>query len=526
MQLLFFHKTIYLTFPANCRFEHPPSEAPSSNPFAAPANTNRFGALSGGKNDNDKEMANPYKITKENIQIDLTDERPFWILSSYGPGKDAPEQLFGGYPREQSFEEARLFVMTHANQQQAVQQFQQLYQQAESQIQATLNNLDGAVQFIMAAENRHPNRRDICKQGSQSLPANPLNASASANPNPFSAPTPNPFGAPSTTAMSTFGQPSAPASAFGQPSATPSAFGQPSALGKPGGFGTPAFGQPSMPGATEGSAFGAPSKLGATPSAFGQPSALGAKPNPFSAPAGPSGFAQAASQPPSAFGAPSAMGARPSPFSQAQAPAQATQPANPFASMNGTGQPARINPFNQATSTTGAAASDQAMDTAEPPSATANPFARPSGGGFAAQPAQSKVGGFGAPAVPSGFSQPQPGMGVSPEQNDPYAPGSAKQHPPLSSYSTRDMAGKLSTWKGEPVFYKDDKPGVRNADGSWRKIWFPDGPPAYYGGTEPQNPAEYTSEIKAIYERALKTGRFEGNMPSVPPMREDITWDF
>lgn len=48
---------------------------------------------------------------KDVIQRDLADERPAWILSAYGPGKDAPEQLFGGYPREQSPEEIRLHYM-------------------------------------------------------------------------------------------------------------------------------------------------------------------------------------------------------------------------------------------------------------------------------------------------------------------------------------------------------------------------------------------------------------------------------
>lgn len=53
-------------------------------------------------------MADKYSLSTEVIQKDLTNERPQWILSCYGPGKDAPAQLFGGYPREQSFEEMRL----------------------------------------------------------------------------------------------------------------------------------------------------------------------------------------------------------------------------------------------------------------------------------------------------------------------------------------------------------------------------------------------------------------------------------
>lgn len=47
-------------------------------------------------------------LSEDAIQKDLTSELPTWILSCYGPGRDAPEQLFGGYPREQSFEEIRL----------------------------------------------------------------------------------------------------------------------------------------------------------------------------------------------------------------------------------------------------------------------------------------------------------------------------------------------------------------------------------------------------------------------------------
>ena len=42
------------------------------------------------------------------VRDDLTSERPQWILSAYGPGRNVPRQLFGGSVREQSFEEMRL----------------------------------------------------------------------------------------------------------------------------------------------------------------------------------------------------------------------------------------------------------------------------------------------------------------------------------------------------------------------------------------------------------------------------------
>lgn len=59
-------------------------------------------------------------IDKDNLVKDLSTERPQWILSCYGPGRNAPEQLFGGPIREQSFEEMRLLHYTSPNPQQAV----------------------------------------------------------------------------------------------------------------------------------------------------------------------------------------------------------------------------------------------------------------------------------------------------------------------------------------------------------------------------------------------------------------------
>ncbi|KAK0703343.1 hypothetical protein B0T26DRAFT_756901 [Lasiosphaeria miniovina] len=54
------------------------------------------------------DLGPPYNLRAETIVTDLTTELPPWIHSCYGPGRDAPEQLFGGYPLEQSFEEIRL----------------------------------------------------------------------------------------------------------------------------------------------------------------------------------------------------------------------------------------------------------------------------------------------------------------------------------------------------------------------------------------------------------------------------------
>lgn len=92
----------------NCKNEHPGANR-NANPFATLANNNQGGGGGGGFNNRANATDTPYGIKHEAIQIDLTSERPPWILSAYGPGRDAPEQLFGGYPMEQSFEEIRLF---------------------------------------------------------------------------------------------------------------------------------------------------------------------------------------------------------------------------------------------------------------------------------------------------------------------------------------------------------------------------------------------------------------------------------
>ncbi|KAI1640809.1 hypothetical protein F4809DRAFT_588854 [Biscogniauxia mediterranea] len=531
---------------ASCRFEHPGA---NSNPFGAPnANTNRFNALNTGGN-RPQDGANPYKITKEGIKVDLADERPTWILSCYGPGRDAPEQLFGGYPREQSLEEVMVYMRGSSNQQQAMAEVTALYQQSQQQIDTTLGNLDGAVQFLLAAENKHPNRIDICKQNTREggtigifarepeqggFAANPLASNSIANQNAFSSnPQPNPFGGGGGGG---------------------SAFGQPSALGqKPNPFGaapSSQFGQPSQMGAGAGSAFGQPSTLGSRPSPFGAPSAG----------ASSSGFGQVGQQ--SAFGQPSALGQRPNPFgapASSAAPSAFSQPAaaaapNPFgqpapSTSSPFGQPAPSNPFGQGAS----ASNDLSMDTSAPPPAASNPFGQPSGSGFgapannnafaASQPSRLGIGAssnpFGQPQVQS---QPQ---AAATAKTGPYAPGSTKQHPPAESYITKTMAnGPITSFRGQQVIYKwkvHDKyqdqppqdrtskdipvPGVRNPDGSWRKIFFPDGPPSYNKDTEP-DPSKYDATVRAAYATMAATGRFEGDMPEVPPMREDCLWNF
>ncbi|KAE9369623.1 hypothetical protein N431DRAFT_380850 [Stipitochalara longipes BDJ] len=553
----------------NCRFEHPGAgssrDPPNTNRFAPLQNSDNSRSSNGYRAQPSATAAPPYGLEKAAIIIDLSSEKPQWILSAYGPGRGAPAQLFGGPQREQSFEELRLLHyigVGSGNTQPAVQEAERIYQAADQQMQTALNDVDGAINYIIRAENDHPNRIDICKEsqaasaGSQrgvfqrtqeypvetrSQPAISPAFGAPAQPGAFGQPTGGAFGQSSTLGQkpNPFG---APSGAFGQPSG--GAFGQPSALGqKPNPFGAPA------------PAFGAPTQLGGG-GAFGQPSALGQKPSPFGAPSG------AFSQPSGgAFGQPSALGQQPNPFGgQPPAPAPFGAPSQPQVNPIGAPSGQNPNPFGAV----------NPISQSNPLGATPAPFGAPSPApknpfGAPSQPAPNPFGGtpipqpnpFGAapgpaPAAASPFGTPQPPsqpaanpfgnpqstprpaatpFGNPPPaqpQTQPYTNGSSSltEHPPLSKYSTRDSNGHLLTWKGKHVVYKDGLPGTQSFDGTWEKIWFPDGPPAPDKWAEAE-PELYTEDVKNAYEHARRNGVFDGGMiPLVPPKQEWCQWDF
>ncbi|GJN82643.1 hypothetical protein PLIIFM63780_006186 [Purpureocillium lilacinum] len=588
-------------FGNSCRFEHP-----------KPQNQNRFGALGGGAAAGGQNALTKYSVSGETIEKDLTLEKPQWILSAYGPGRDAPDQLFGGYPREQSFEELRLHYLAgkaSGNEQQALNEAQQLYQNAQQQMETALRDVQGAARFIVERESQHPNRHDVCREGTQGAPfgefevakrarqmgaapaqANPFSTGAGNTPSAFGAPSqpaggafgqpsalgqkPNPFGTPAfgqpAQPAAAFGQPSQPASAFGQPSqqssssspfgqaaqggasafgqaAQPaSAFGQASALGaKPNPFGAPAFGQPAQP-STQGSAFGQTGQLGQNPNPFGSNANTNAAPgsSPFGTMGAGAGDKAPATSP---FGAQTSgpANAAPNPFSSAAPNQNATSPfaqaggqtgaspfgqastpaANPFGAANQQQQqqqPAANNPFGQPS---------QPQINGTLGQAASNPFAQ-----NAPQSAQGAPNPFGQQQQPAAASRPSP-FGAAPQQEqkpaagaapagNPYPPGSAKQHPPIESYTARAMDGSLSAFKGKPVSYKDGQPGLRAFDGTWTRIWFPNGPPPYYKDTE-LPPEAYDQTTKAQWEAFARTGTFEGGvMPELPPPRECTQWDF
>ena len=208
-----------------------------------------------------------YYLESEHIRSDLTADRPIWILSSYGPGKSAPRQLFGGLPREQSFEEMRARhyeLAAQGRQQEAIQEAQTLFDNANQQNQTALNDLKGAMQYVSLGEQQHPNRNDICRETS---------TTATVGSQPMSAPSPSGFG--SVPTGSSFGRPSAPAQ-------QPSRFGQSSAFRSTSSPFAPRahaqFAQPSVTSGAPAARFGQPSNpfaqtRAAQQSGFSQPSA-------------------------------------------------------------------------------------------------------------------------------------------------------------------------------------------------------------------------------------------------------------
>ncbi|THW91887.1 hypothetical protein D6D15_03575 [Aureobasidium pullulans] len=429
-------------FGDNCKFEHPGANKPqdTGNRFQALGN-NSFGQ---GNRNNQRPPApgrgeqynsqNSYAVTKEGIEGDLRNERPKWPFSAYGPGRDAPLQLFGGFPLEQSPEEMRVLyyqAIASGNPQPAIQGEQELITQTNQQIERALADLDGAVRYILDGENQHPNRIDGCQAavGNVFHKGRKLNSKFSSTAAPAAANAPAQSGG--------FGQPSAMGSGGG-------AFGQPSSLGGGGGFGQASnLGQKPNPFGQSGNAvpavggFGSASTLGQKPSPFGQPAAggfgqasnLGAKPNPFGQPAAQAGgFGQpSALGQGNAFGQPSG-GAQPSPFAQAAQPNQA-QPS-PFAQAGQQG-----GGFGQAS------VLGQQQKSA---------FGQPSGLGQQPQPA------FGQPSVPS---QQNTAFGQSsvPGQN------SAFGQPSASGQQTSAFGQPSAPAQGTPAFGQAPAPLQQNS---------------------------------------------------------------
>jgi len=393
-----------------------------------------------------------------------------------------------------------------------------LVQEAESQMRNALSNVDGAMDFIYKAENEHPNRNDICHAS--------VNAPSSGK-----APSGDRSGANILA-----------------PLQAASGYVQPSILGPK----QQAFGLPSMPGST--GSLGQPSALGQKPNPFGpQPGgaalvqgtgntssqfpAFAAKSNPFATPAQPAAanpFSQTAAPTENPF---AQSGARPNPFGLPTSQSQSSSLTSIMASIP-FGVPstaAQRNPFGNDSRPIQGSSSRLGVDQAPPPnhsgqpklaSSSPNPFAQPaaisSPNPFSQRPSSS--GPQSNPFAPSS-QQPQVRVNGTGSQG-PYGPNSQFQHPPLQSYASKDGNQRLRMFKGRPVVYKENEPGIQNRDGTWEKVWFPDGPPAYYGATELEDEA-YIEDTKQAYLYVREKGVFkDGLMPFLPPKREWCLWDF
>ena len=107
-----------------------------------------------------------------------------------------------------------------------------------------------------------------------------------------------------------------------------------------------------------------------------------------------------------------------------------------------------------------------------------------------------------------------------------YSAPTTAGNPPIGSYTSREPDGKLRTFKGRRVEYKDNHPGTIGRDGTWRRIWFPNGPPTFVADAAVED-AKYTNDIKQSFETLRVTGSFPNNeMPELPPKAEWVRWDF
>ena len=528
----------------------------------------------------------------DGIKADLTqgDDRPIWPLSAYGPGRDAPRQLLEG-PLESSPEELRVqyyLAKAGGSTQQYEQNERAAVDQANQRIQQILNDVDGAIKYIIDGKDQHPNRDDQTQKNASSFnwttkPS--LNQPAATSNTSTAFGQPSAFGA--TASSTAFGKASTPG--FGQASAP----GRGMALGggSSGGstFGsastnsTSAFGRPSGLGGA--SAFGQPSSLGGGSTAFGKPSGLGVastfggqsitSSTPFgqqSANTGPSPFGQAssttgasafgqtssaavgstfgqASAPGSgtAFGQPSAPGSstafgKPSTFGAAASSAPAFGSSTPFGAAKSSAAPA----FGQASqSTQQSSTSGQAAQPAQQQSNFGKPTAFESTGGTTATFGQPT---FGNSSNPSAFSKPtapsqQPSaFGAATTNGSTGAFGSQAQPSNAFGRTTSNIPGqRITNFKGRQVTYRplekkdghvEDKkeyPFYMNpATNKQERVWLPDGAPGPNPDVEapPETYEALGSALKQLYDFVLEQGTFkDGVMPEVPPKREWVNWE-
>ncbi|KAI5841284.1 hypothetical protein BZA05DRAFT_109733 [Tricharina praecox] len=529
-------------FGSQCKFIHPGQPTRGGNGGVPGQGQQYGGAPQNQQQQRENDGYNP--ATSETINIDLV-EKPMWILSSYGPGKNPPVQLIDG--KDISFEEARVLAyqcQAEGNPVAYEQQWVKLNTEADTQIRNIMSDLPGAVRFLtQAQENRDQLYKYRTPGGDPTGPISPFSQpqqqqQLNANQNPFGAPTqPAPaqgaFGQPAF-GQSAFGQPSQPTisltapSPFAAASPTQPAFGQPafgqtsapqSAFGKPPqpAFGQPAFGQTSA----SQSAFGKP--------AFGQPAfgqsgfAAAQQPQQPQQPAQPQGVFGGASafgkpafgQPAfgqSAFGQPSALGAAPSPFAAAAAqnPAAASPFATAAAQPQNNGSPFAAATQNQPQNAGGpfGGFAQQAQQGGAP--AAANPFGQPQGAQNAASPF-SQV---------NPFQQTQQAQQANPAANPFGQPALLAAAAPTNAFATAPQQQSASPFSNANPFQSAGQPHQQQQPQTTPSAVNPIGQTAASAAGQKKwdDPVlEYTAEELA----AFRAPEFKlGHVPLVAPPRE------
>ncbi|KAF2459585.1 hypothetical protein BDY21DRAFT_362290 [Lineolata rhizophorae] len=266
----------------------------------------------------------PYLIVPDAIETDLRFERPLWPCSAYGPGRDAPRQLFGGYPIELSPEELRAMFykgMSQGDTAQAIQLEKEADDRVQQHIHSVLRDIPGACRYIIDGEHEHPNRIDICKATTSGRQQSNIPGGDAA----FMRSTPTASPGTSNLGVARSGWP-APIGGTQQQGGVVG-FGHPSLVqagpASGGGFGAPSF-PTSQPNQQQQTSF---LPQGQTLGTFQSSSPFDTEQSAFQVPSGPTSFG--------VLSGPNATAVGPSPFSRPAQPG--TFGPNPFA--NGFSQP-------------------------------------------------------------------------------------------------------------------------------------------------------------------------------------------
>lgn len=537
----------YCKYGDSCRFDHSRSNLTMSN-------ENRFAALQHSLDKSSQDGGGPGSknqaaiiFDKETIIADLTVEKPQWILSAYGPARKSSAQLFGGYPREQSFEEIRLlhYMASPDPQrvQQAISEANKLVQDAEQQIQHTIQNIDDAIKYLNETGKEEGNRFGNSFAHNS---ANPFAPRSSIQTTPSTPQSNNDRQQQTTNAIATFGKPTLPV--FGTPTAPAGAFGQPSFQSQATNpfASKPVFGAPSQPSSIFGSAAMSNSTgnnfVNQNQVQFGQ-NKPNTESNPFQKYASNdtrSPLVQSTSNTASQQHPFSAASNQLNPFST-----QSSTPNNkpsPFSAQSSSAQH-QSNPFSTKSSIS---ASQQNPFSIVSPS---SPFGMPpSTTGNDTQPASRLFGqndhrnlsqqpnSFSpvANSQPSIFGQPSASFNpFGPSTTaQPLTPNHSKEIPrSLTDQSKKPLhptnADQIKSFKGKSVIIRDSNPGFLNKDGVWERIWFPNGKPPFSADAKAPCDLVYDDAIIKAYDYARVKKVFEeGIIPPFPPKEEWCGFDF